>query len=204
MKGYIKICGVTTVEDALMCASLGVNAIGLNFWKGSRRYLQPESAHQIVDAISATGVERVGVFVNPSIEEVKAAFDSGLIQLAQFHGDETPQFCQQFAGQHMKALRLQRVTDMAPYPCERILVDSVDARAYGGTGKRADWVLAAQAAKTRRVILAGGLSVDNVTQAILAVRPWGIDVASGVEKGPGVKDEKKLKEFVTRARAVLK
>jgi phosphoribosylanthranilate isomerase len=147
-------------------------------------------------------VRTVGVFVNPSAEEVDRAFASGAIDFAQLHGDESPEFCARFAGRYIKAIRLRdqhSLQALSQYPCDLMLVDA-DAPDYGGSGLRADVELAKEAAQARRVILAGGLRPDNVAEAVATVQPFGVDVAGGVEREPGVKDWLKVAAFVQAAK----
>ena len=201
MKLFVKICGVTTLDDALACVDAGADALGFNFWPRSKRHVAVEVAAAIARRLPPT-VRTVGVFVDPEAEEVERAFASGAIDLAQLHGDEPPAFCRRFAGRYVKALRLRDATSLerlADYDCDLLLVDA-DTPGYGGSGQRADVALARQAAAARRVILAGGLTPDNVEEAVAAVRPWGVDVAGGVEREPGVKDWIKVAAFVAAAK----
>jgi phosphoribosylanthranilate isomerase len=201
VKTFVKICGVTTLDDALACADAGADAIGFNFWPRSKRHLAVEVAARIARQLPPT-LRTVGVFVDPSEEEVSRAFASGAIDLAQLHGDEPPAFCACFAGRYIKAVRLRdagSLATMAAYDCDLVLVDA-DSAGYGGSGQRADVALATEAAARRRVILAGGLTPDNVAEAVAAVRPYGVDVAGGVEREPGVKDWMKVAAFVSAAK----
>jgi phosphoribosylanthranilate isomerase len=201
MKIFVKICGITTLDDALACVDAGTDALGFNFWPSSRRHISVEAAAVIARRVPPN-IRTVGVFVNPTEAEVDRAFASGAIDLAQFHGDETPDFCSRFAGRYIKALRLvdaASLVALAQYPCDLVLVDA-DTPGYGGSGERADVGLAAQAAAARRTILAGGLAPENVAEAIAAVKPYGVDVAGGVEHEPGVKDWIKVAAFVQAAK----
>lgn len=201
MKTFVKICGVTTLDDALACVDAGADALGFNFWPKSRRHVTVDAAAAIARRMPPN-VRTVGVFVNPTEPEVDRAFASGAIDLAQFHGDETPDFCRRFAGRYIKALRLADAASlerMTQYPCDLVLVDA-DTPGYGGSGQRADVALASQAAAARRVILAGGLTPENVAEAVAAVKPYGVDVAGGVEREPGVKDWIKVAAFVKEAK----
>jgi len=201
MKTFVKICGITSLDDALACVDAGADALGFNFWPQSRRHIAVEAAAAIAKRVPPN-VRTVGVFVNPSEADVDRAFASGAIDLAQLHGDETPEFCRRFAGRYIKAVRLvdaRSLERLAQYPCDLALVDA-DSALYGGSGKRADVVLAAEAAAARRVILAGGLTPENVAEAIATVKPYGVDVAGGVEREPGVKDWIKVAAFVKEAK----
>jgi phosphoribosylanthranilate isomerase len=197
---FVKICGVRTLEDALACAEAGADAIGFNFWPGSKRFVSIDEAAEIARALPAT-LQRWGVFVDPEREEVERALAS-VIDRAQLHGRESPAFCAQFPGRVTKALRLGdegALVRMGVYDCELLLVDA-DSPGYGGSGLRIDVALARRAAELRKIVLAGGLTPDNVGEAVRAVQPFGVDVASGVERSPGVKDWAKISAFVKNAR----
>ncbi len=199
---FVKICGVTSAADAVACADAGADAIGFNFWPRSKRY-RPLAA--LADAARAVAgrVERFGVFVDPTADEVAAAFDAGAIDVAQLHGDEPGDFCARFRGRYVKALRLageHSLADFARYDCARFLVDAPFA-GYGGSGTLVDEELARQAVARATVILAGGLTPGNVAGLIARVRPFGVDVASGVEAAPGMKDHDKVRAFVRAAKS---
>jgi phosphoribosylanthranilate isomerase len=198
---FVKICGVRTLDDALACAEAGADAVGFNFWPRSKRYVTVDEAASIARALPAS-LARFGVFVDAEPDAIDRAFGAGAITIAQLHGDETAAFCARFAGRYVKAIRLRDPSSLAAldaYDCELLLVDA-DAPGYGGSGQRADLSLARAAAAKRRVLLAGGLTPDNVADAIRDVRPAGVDVAGGVERAPGVKDWKKIAAFVKAAR----
>jgi phosphoribosylanthranilate isomerase len=198
---FVKICGITALDDALACADAGADAVGFNFWARSRRFVPIVEAAAIAKRLPPE-LRTVGVFVDPDAEEVERAFASGAIDLAQLHGDEPPEFCARFAGRYIKALRLRDEATLArlgDYDCDLVLVDA-DTPGYGGSGQRADVTLAERAARARRVILAGGLTPENVAAAVQAVRPYGVDVAGGVEREPGVKDWMKVAAFVAQAK----
>jgi len=198
----VKICGVTSLDDALAAADAGADAIGFNLWPRSKRYAPLDGARAIARAVAGR-VERFGVFVDPTVEEVEAAFAAGAIDVAQLHGDEPGDFCARFSGRYVKALRLageRSLDDLAKYDCDRFLVDAPFA-GYGGSGTLVDEELAKRAVARARVILAGGLTADNVAGLIARVSPWGVDVASGVERAPGKKDHEKVRRFVAAAKA---
>jgi phosphoribosylanthranilate isomerase len=198
---FVKICGVRTLEDAVYAAEQGADAVGFNFWPQSKRYLPIEEAGRIAKKLPAR-VSTVGVFVNADEAEVMSAFRAGAVDFVQFHGDETPEFCRRFAGVSWKAVRLHDENSLQTldlYSCQLMLVDS-DTPGYGGSGQRADEELASRAARKRRILLAGGLTPENVADAIAAVRPFGVDVAGGVESAPGVKDKTKVAAFITAAK----
>ena len=188
MSVFVKICGLRTQADIDACA--GADAIGFNFWPRSKRYITPDEVARL--RVPPT-LRRFGVFVDPSREEVERVL--GLCDTVQLHGDETPDFCRQFS--YVKALR--KLEHESDYDCELLLVDA-DAPGYGGTGQRADWTRAAEVARRRKILLAGGLSPDNVAEAIRSVRPFGVDVAGGVESAPGVKDHDKIAAFIRAAK----
>jgi phosphoribosylanthranilate isomerase len=200
---FVKVCGIRRLEDASACVDAGADAIGFNFWPSSKRYLTVEAAVEIAVRMPHS-LRRFGVFVDPTVEDVEHAFRAGAIDVAQFHGDESRAFCNGFVGRHVKALRLRDASSLAQldvYDSELLLVDA-DVAGYGGSGQRADWTLARAAAEKRRVLLAGGLTPANVVEAIAAVRPFGVDVAGGVELLPGVKDLRKIAAFVAAAKQV--
>jgi phosphoribosylanthranilate isomerase len=201
MKTWVKICGVTRLDDALACVDAGADAIGFNFWPRSKRHIPVADAAAIARRMPAE-LRTVGVFVDPAAADVERAFASGAIDLAQLHGDESPAFCGQWSGRYIKALRLRDATTLdalGGYDCDLVLVDA-DTPGYGGSGQRADVGLAERAARERRVILAGGLTPENVADAVARVQPYGVDVAGGVEREPGVKDWIKVAAFVAQAK----
>ncbi|MGZ3430081.1 MAG: phosphoribosylanthranilate isomerase [Polyangia bacterium] len=198
MSVFVKVCGVRTLDDALAAAEAGADAIGFNFWPGSKRFLAIVEAARIAERLPAT-LRRFGVFVDAGAAEIEQAFAAGAIDTAQLHGDEPHDFCRPFAGRYMKALRLRDLTQLDGWECELVLVDA-DVPGYGGSGVTADWSLATAAAAKRPILLAGGLTPDNVAAAIAQVRPFGVDVASGVERSPGVKDPQKIAAFVAAAK----
>jgi len=203
----VKICGITNVEDARAACEAGVDAIGLNFYPRSPRALSVEKAVEL-RALIPSGVQVFGVFVNAETGEVMKIFREVRLDALQLHGDESPTTVAQLAriAPVFKALRVGpdfSAVTLESYPgVSGFLFDTADAMPgqYGGTGRLTDWGVAQQAARSRRVILAGGLSAGNVAAAILQVRPYGVDVASGVEASSGAKDHAQLREFVREAR----
>jgi phosphoribosylanthranilate isomerase len=197
---FVKICGVRTFEDALACAEAGADAIGFNFWPSSKRYVAIDDAAEIARRLPKT-LEKWGVFVDPEPEEVDRSL-AAVVDRVQFHGAEPPAFCARWKGRYVKALRLGdegALLRMSAYDCEPLLVDA-DAPGYGGSGLRANVQLARKAAELRKIVLAGGLGPDNVAAAVAAVKPFGVDVATGVERSPGVKDWIKVAAFVRAAK----
>jgi phosphoribosylanthranilate isomerase len=196
MTAKLKVCGVTSLEDARAAIDCGAEYLGFNFYAKSPRYIEPPSARAIIGRLP-DDIICVGVFVNePRPEDVVEILRASGAHMAQLHGDESPDYCAGVGAERViKALRIgddfdpRRVLD---YPASAILLDAFDAKLYGGTGKTANWRIAREASKLTRVFLAGGLSPDNVLEAIRAVEPFGVDVNSGVESAPGRKDASKL------------
>jgi phosphoribosylanthranilate isomerase len=201
----VKICGITRHEDAELAASLGAWAIGFILWPQSKRAADPAVAAGIVRALRRQ-VEPVGVFVNPTLDEVVHASEAIGFTHVQLHGDEGPAFCTAVAertgARVIKALRIDSgadIRDAARYHTDFHLLDAAAGAAYGGTGRTWDWSLIAQRHSSIPLVLSGGLTPDNVAEAVAAVRPWAVDVASGVESAPGIKDPAKLEAFVAAA-----
>jgi phosphoribosylanthranilate isomerase len=194
---FVKICGITRAEDADLATELGASALGFVFWPGSARYISQESAREIVRR-NAGKVKNVGVFVDQSPEEVTRIMDTVGLDVAQLHGGESPEYCRLLNRTVIKAIGLH---DGEPAVLDEfdpemlILIDAHDPSRYGGTGRTVDWNAARQIAASRKTILAGGLNPENITRAVAAVKPYGVDVSSGVEAAPGVKDASRLKRF---------
>jgi phosphoribosylanthranilate isomerase len=195
----LKVCGITSQEDADAAIAAGATAIGFNFYPKSPRYLAPERAARI----ATPGVRRVGVFVNEAPALVEETARIAALDVAQLHGDERPGDYP--AGLAVwKAARVTADFDIAEYdqcPAEALLLDGPAAELYGGAGRSFDWRLAAAAA--HRIILAGGLDASNVARAIALAHPWGVDSCSRIESAPGKKDIKKMTEFLEAAKAAL-
>jgi phosphoribosylanthranilate isomerase len=193
----VKICGITTVEDALLAVDLGASAIGLVFWPSSPRRVGIERAQDIVAALPPL-VGAIGVFVNQVEEAAHVAREVGL-GTVQFHGDEDPESYTAFPIRVIKAVAVRDATACraaAALPAETtVLLDAHDPIRRGGTGLPIDWSIAAHIARERRVILSGGLNAANVAEGIAAVKPYAVDVSSGVESAPGRKDPAKLAAF---------
>ncbi len=197
----VKICGITRLDDALAAARLGADAVGFNFWPRSKRHLPPADARAIVRRLPSF-VTPVGVFVDPTRDEVLRAVDQSGIAVAQLHGDEPPELCLSLPLPVLKAIRVADVhalAAIASYEVQGFLLDAPTA-GYGGSGLTFDWELAAQVARELPIVLAGGLGPDNVAEAVRVVRPWAVDVASGVERAPGVKDHDRMRLFIERAK----
>lgn len=195
----VKICGITNVADARVARDAGAAAIGLNFFSGSPRCIRPERAATII--ASTPGICSVGVFVNEASERVREIARSVGLQALQFHGDEDPAYCSGWSTPVVKAIRIrdrESVARAGRYAVDYILADAYAPDAYGGTGRRVAWGLLGPLEKDR-LILAGGLDPENVGEAIRVVRPFAVDVASGVEIEPGRKDPRKIERFIAHA-----
>lgn len=204
----IKICGITNVEDAKMAVAAGADALGFVMYRKSPRFVEPAVVKAIVAGLPPF-VLPVGVFVNEEPDLVRTLMDECGLALAQLHGDETAPYCQDLGRPVLKALRLKdRGTFLALAEfhgranVRGFLIDAFSNQAYGGTGQTVDWGLAQEVAQSMPVVLAGGLTPVNVAEAIARVRPYGVDVSSGVELSPGKKDHEKVKDFIRAARLV--
>ena len=204
----IKICGITNVEDAKVAVAAGADALGFVLYRNSPRFVEPAMVKRIVAGLPPF-VLPVGVFVNEEPGLVRSLLDGCGLALAQLHGDETASYCQDLGRPVLKALRLKdRGTFLALAEFQGranvrgVLIDAFSNQAYGGTGQTVDWTLAQEAARSTSVVLAGGLTPVNVAEAISHVRPYGVDVSSGVELSPGKKDHDKVKAFIEAARLV--
>ena len=202
----VKVCGITSLEDALACAQAGADALGFNFYEQSPRHVSVKKAAEILRKLPPL-VSRVAVFVNPTQALVESVLSSARVDWLQMHGDEDFDFMSRFPlSMQVKALRVKERKDLKhllPFTgCAGFLLDTFSAEAYGGSGKTFNWDLALEAKKKydKPVILAGGLNGQNVAEAIKKVQPWAVDVASGVESAPGKKDIKKVKAFIAAAK----
>lgn len=201
-----KICGITRVEDALVAAEAGADAIGLVFYAKSPRAVSVQQARQIISALPPF-VTTVGLFVNASRCEIGEILDAVPLDALQFHGDETPADCEGHRRPWFKALRVKAGEDIAAQAARytgasAILLDSFVAGVPGGTGEVFDWSLI-PGELTKPLILAGGLTAENVQQAITQVRPFAVDISGGVEQSKGIKDAVKVREFVERVRSAM-
>jgi phosphoribosylanthranilate isomerase len=189
---FIKICGITNLEDARAAVERGATAVGFVFWPGSPRFVEPGEAREIVAGLPPS-VATVGVFVNQSAEYVDEVAGRVGLRAVQLHGDESQAFAAAMSRPVIKAVNFGGASDLRGWKEDiTLLVDAPDPVRRGGTGTKADWDAAAGLARMRRVILAGGLTPENVAEAIARVRPYGIDVSSGVERSPGLKDHGRL------------
>jgi phosphoribosylanthranilate isomerase len=201
----IKICGIKTVDDALAAMDAGADLIGFNFYPKSPRHIDVGICRDIMSVMRRYGhITYVGVFVNSSVEEIRATIETCGLSLAQLHGDETPEMLSALNGKAFKAFRgvPLDVNGFVRSESPALLVDAAIKGVYGGSGVTADWSSAAELAKKYPLLLAGGLTPENVADAVGRVKPWGVDVASGVESDPGVKDAGKMKAFVQAVREV--
>ncbi len=223
----VKICGITSFEDALCAASAGADYLGFIFFRKSPRYVTPEAAGKITAKLteylpasatrSAAGSGTrprpsfIGVFVNETLDEVEETIQRAGLDFAQLHGDEPPAMLEALNGRGFKALRptssaeaeieAEWYADLGPTGGPQLLIDAYDPNEYGGTGKKADWNAAADVRRScPRLVLAGGLTPQNVAAAVAAVGPWAVDVSSGVEIVPGSKDPDKVRAFIDSAK----
>jgi len=226
----VKICGLTNLDDARVATAAGADLLGFIFYAKSPRYVTPETVAEIMQSLNHDKVTRwqgdkmnapvtlspryVGVFVNASVTEIQAIVAQVGLDFVQLHGNETAEWFAPLAGRTYKAVRpadaeaaQTQAAHFAPLGCvdgPALMIDAYDPKAYGGTGKQTDWhVAAALARRHPRLLLAGGLTPENVAAAIDIVQPWGVDVASGVEAEPGRKDHEKVRRFVAKVRSRL-
>ena len=198
----VKVCGTTNLEDAMFAVDSGVDAIGFIFFKKSPRYISQKEVKDIVIQLPPF-IESVGVFVNETSDKINRVAEQCRLTAVQLHGEESPAFCRRIKRRVIKTFRVKDAHSfkgMSNYDVSGFLLDSYAEESRGGTGKVFDWNLALRAKKQGPVILAGGLNPYNVYTAIHRVKPYGVDVCSGVEKSPGVKDSRKIDEFIKSVR----
>ena len=200
MRTRVKICGITSLDDALAAVTAGADALGFVFYRRSPRFIEPQAARDIIAQLPPF-IETVGLFVNEELDTINRLADECSLSLIQLHGDEDPDFAAGVHCRHLKALRLAAADDLAA--CLRfpgatgLLIDACVTGAYGGTGQKANWDLARQAVSLGRpIVLAGGLTPANVGDAIKSVQPYAVDVSSGVEAAPGRKDHTLITAFL--------
>lgn len=205
MKPKIKICGITNLADALLSVELGADALGFNFYKKSPRYLSPESARKIINQLDSETL-KVGVFVNEDLKKILEIVDAAGINAVQLHGEESPEYCSELKRETDMIIKAFRVSqdfvpeDVLGYEANAVLLDAFVKNAHGGTGHTFDWEIAKKVSSLfQKMYLAGGLSPENIADAINTVSPFGIDACSGLEKKPGIKDETKLRAFFANA-----
>lgn len=202
----VKICGITNLDDALAAVDYGADALGFVFYQKSPRYITPVKAKEITAQLPPF-VTTVGVFVNEEPAKIREIMESVHIRALQLHGDESPDACSMWTPV-IKAFRVRDFTDLKPLELYKgisaYLIDTYAPSAYGGTGQIFNWDIALEAKKIGRIILAGGLTPENIEKAVRWVKPYAVDVSSGVEVKKGKKDMKKVKEFIERAKAASK
>jgi phosphoribosylanthranilate isomerase len=202
----VKICGIKTLPEALAAVEAGAEYLGFNFYPKSVRFINALEFLALASVLKkeVPFIKRVGVFVNASPADIAALLEVGALDLAQLHGDESPEFCASFGNRAFKAYRCVPDVGANPYfrsEAPALLMDASVNGSYGGTGHTADWPAAAKLARHYPLLLAGGLNPDNVAQAVGQIHPWGVDVASGVESSPGKKDPVRMKAFVRAVRS---
>ncbi len=206
MSTWVKICGITNLEDAQVAIEARADVLGFVFYKTSPRHVTIDAAAAISKQLPGF-VMRAGVFVNALKAEVLRAIGECGLNLLQFHGDEPPDYCLQFGLMSMKAFRMRdagTLKELKPYQTNAWLLDAYSPEAVGGSGERFNWDLAVEAQKFGKpIFLAGGLTPENVAEAVRKVRPFGVDVSSGVEISPGKKEPAKVRAFINAAKAAL-
>jgi phosphoribosylanthranilate isomerase len=198
----VKICGITNLEDALFAAEAGADALGFVFYAKSPRCIVPDRAREIILRLPPF-VAKVGVFVNEELDQVEKIMACCHLDYAQLHGDETPEQVAALAPRAIKAVRVRSMADverLRDYRAAAYLLDAYHPTKPGGTGETWDWELATAAKQYGPIILAGGLTPDNVVGAIKRVHPYAVDVSSGVEAAPGIKDHQKVRRFIIAAK----
>ena len=199
----VKVCGMTSLKDALVAVEVGADAVGFIFYKKSPRSVTMKTVREIVLELPPF-VDTVGVFVDETAEQINKIADYCNLDIIQLHGDESPTFCKKIRRKVIKAIRIkdmQSVKKLSSFQVSGFLLDTFSENLHGGTGKVFDWNLALPAKKFGPVIMAGGLTPNNVQQAVRQIRPYGVDVCSGVESEPGIKDHKKVRAFLNNAKA---
>jgi len=204
----VKICGITNPADALAAVDAGADALGFNFYRRSRRYVSPASARQIIDQLPGS-VMKVGVFVDEELQSLLAIASEANLTAIQLHGNESPDYCKQVGEKYViKAFGASMKFDWSavePYGVQAIMLDTKDDLLRGGTGRVFDWSIAQRAresAKSMALFLAGGLSPENVAEAIATVRPYAVDACSSLEQTPGKKDYERMRAFVNAVRSI--
>ncbi len=199
----VKICGLTRLDDVLDAIELGADYLGFNFYPDSPRFIEPSRAREIFQEIPSN-IPKVGVFVNTDLQEVLDLAVELELDLLQFHGDESPELLNSLGHDWYKAIRLKDEASLLEIPqfqCDWILLDAYSQKAYGGTGYTTNWDLVEKAKVFhKKIILAGGLTPENVALAVATVNPMMVDVASGVESQPGIKDRHKMEVFIEKAK----
>lgn len=200
----VKICGITNLDDALFASEAGADALGFVFYKKSPRHIEPEKARDIIKRLPPF-VTTVGVFADQTETEIKAIISETNIDIAQLHGEEPPEFCERLGKRVIKAIRvrsMESLTEIKTYKACALLLDTYDKNLKGGTGRIFNWEIAREARIFNKIIIAGGLTPENVADAIKVAQPYAVDVSSGVEKEKGVKEHQKIKAFIEKVKAV--
>jgi len=198
----VKICGITNLDDALFASEAGADALGFVFYKKSPRHIEPEKARDIIKRLPPF-VTTVGVFADQTEAEIKGIISETDIDIVQLHGEEPPEFCEGLNKRVIKAIRvrgMENLTEVKRYKACALLLDTYDRNLKGGTGKIFNWEIAREAKVFNKIIIAGGLTPDNVADAIKVVQPYAVDVSSGVEKQKGLKDHLKVKAFIYKVK----
>jgi phosphoribosylanthranilate isomerase len=197
----VKICGITNLDDALAAVHAGADALGFNFYPRSPRYISPANAREITNQLPSS-VLKVGVFVNEELQSVSRILAEAGVSAVQLHGDETPEYCEHLKPSFViKAFGARHDLDVTAYDVKAIMLDTKDDLLRGGTGRVFDWTLAQAAAKSvAKLFLAGGLSPENVTEAIATVRPYAVDACSSLELTPGKKSHERVRAFIKAVR----
>jgi phosphoribosylanthranilate isomerase len=204
---FIKICGITNVDDARVAIDAGTDALGFNFYQPSPRYISPENAREIIEQLPDS-VLTVGVFVNEDTDSLKNIAAQAGIAAVQLHGDESPRYCRELAATYEVIKVLAVSDDFDPqaaqvYEVQAIMLDTRDKTLRGGTGRAFDWSVASQVNQlVPKLFLAGGLSPENIEEAIEMVNPFAVDACSSLEDSPGRKNEQRMRAFVEKARGV--
>jgi len=206
----VKICGIKRIEDAITAIDAGAELLGFNFYPQSSRYITPNNCAQIIAALKDGGKKaiHVGVFVNETPDNISAIIEQCNLDLVQICGDESEEEMSELGKLAFKAVRPKSLEDgdelmrrFSRQNAPALLVDAYKKGTYGGTGETGDWTIASHLARQAPILLAGGLNPENVSEAVAAVYPWGVDVASGVESSPGVKDASKIFAFIKAAKS---
>ena len=200
----IKICGITNLDDALVAVEAGADALGFVLFRGSPRFISPERAAAIIHRLPPF-VQTVGLFVNEELATVNEVADQCGLDLVQLHGEETPDYCAAVRRRIIKAFRVKDASsldEITNYRVAACLLDAWSPAAHGGTGTTFNWEIAARAAASHTIILAGGLSPENVAVAVATVKPYAVDVSSGVESAPGKKDAGQVSRFIRATRSL--